>query len=155
LTGQVAIAIDGSKQVGAGNIAVMSIPLFLLMCIGAAMLGVLCTQGMSFLFSVVFGRWAAIGITLAVLFGARLVSAIVSGIIVLISGDPNSAHFLNYLFVNVLEPVSSIAPIFGNGPAAAGTGMNEFGTQLATLAVWTVAFFAVAWLLFHRKQEAG
>ncbi len=155
LTGQVAIAIDGSKPVGAGNLVILSIPLFLLMCLGAAMLGVLCVQGMSLLISVVTGRWAAIGITLAVLFGAALVSAIVSGIIILISGDPKSAHFLNYLFVNVLVPVSAIAPVFGNAPAAAGTGMNEFGAQIATLTVWTIGFFAAAWLLFHRKQETG
>lgn len=155
LTGQVAIAIDGNKPVGASNLVVMSIPEFVLMCLGAAMLGVLCVQAMSLLISVVTGRWAAIGITLAVLFGAPLVSAIVSGIITLISGNSNNAHFLNYLFVNVLAPVSAIAPVFGNGPASAGTGMNEFGVQIATLAAWTVAFFAAAWLLFHRKQEAG
>jgi ABC-type transport system involved in multi-copper enzyme maturation permease subunit len=111
-------------------------------------------QGMGLLISVVTGRWAAIGITLAVLFGAALVSAIVSGIITVISGDPNSAHFLNYLFVNVLVPVSAIAPVFGNSPASAGTGMNEFGSQILTLTAWTVAFFVGAWLLFHRKQEA-
>ncbi|HSS92403.1 MAG TPA: ABC transporter permease subunit [Candidatus Dormibacteraeota bacterium] len=155
LTGQVAIAVDGSKPVGAGNLVVMDIPVFVLMCIGAAMLGVLCVQGMSLLVSVITGRWAAVGITLAVLFGAPLVSAIVAGIIALISGNPNNAHFLNYLFVNVLAPVSAIAPIFGNGPATAGTGMNEFGAQMATLAVWTIAFFAGAWLLFHHKQETG
>jgi len=154
-TAQVAIAVDGSKPVGSGNLVVMSIPLFVLMCLGASMLGVLCVQGMALLISVVTGRWAAIGITLAVLFGAALVSAIVSGIITLISGNPNTAHFLNYLFVNVLVPVSAIAPVFGNAPTEAGTGMKEFGSQLATLAVWTVAFFAAAWLLFHRKQEAG
>ncbi len=155
LTGQVAIAVDGSKPVGAGNLVVMPIMLFVLMCLGGAMLGVLCVQGMSLLISVVTGRWAAIGITLAVLFGAPLVSAVVTGIITVISGSSENAHFLTYLFVNVLAPVSSIAPVFGNAPAVAGTGMNEFGTQLATLAVWTVAFFAAAWLLFHRKQEAG
>jgi ABC-2 type transport system permease protein len=155
VTGQVAIAVDGSKPVGAGNLVVMSIPLFVLMCLGAAMLGVLCVQGMSLLVSAVTGRWAAIGITLALLFGAPLVSAIVTGIITLISGNPDNAHFLNYLFFNVLTPVSSVAPVFGNGPAAAGTGMNEFAAQIATLAAWTVAFFAAAWLVFHRKQETG
>lgn len=154
ITGQVGIAIDGSKPVGPGNLVVMSIPVFLLMCLGAAMLGVLCVQGMSLLISSVTGRWAAIGITLAVLFGAPLVSTVISGIIILISGSQNNARFLNYIFVNVLAPVSSVAPVFGNGPAQAGTGINEFGTQLATLAVWTIAFFGAAWLLFHRKQEA-
>jgi len=155
VTGQVAIAIDGSKPLGAGNLVVMDIPVFVLMCLGAAMLGVLCVQAMSLLVSAVTGRWAAIGITLAVLFGAPLVSAIVTGIITLISGGSENTHFLNYLFFNVLTPVSSIAPVFGNGPAAAGTGMNEFAAQLATLAAWTIAFFAAAWLVFHRKQETG
>jgi ABC-type transport system involved in multi-copper enzyme maturation permease subunit len=155
VTGQVAIAVDGSKPVGAGNLVVMDIPVFVLMCLGAAMLGVLCVQAMSLLVSAVTGRWAAIGITLALLFGAPLVSAIVTGIITLISGSPDNAHFLNYLFFNVLTPVSSVAPVFGNGPAAAGTGMNEFGAQIATLAAWTIAFFAAAWLVFHRKQETG
>ncbi len=155
VTGQVAIAVDGSKPVGAGNLLVMDIPVFVLMCLGAAMLGVLCVQAMSLLVSAVTGRWAAIGITLAVLFGAPLVSAIVTGIIALISGNPDNAHFLNYLFFNVLTPVSSIAPVFGNGPAGAGTGMNEFAVQIATLAAWTIAFFAAAWLVFHRKQETG
>jgi ABC-2 type transport system permease protein len=155
VTGQVAIAVDGSKPVGAGNLVVMSIPLFVLMCLGAAMLGVLCVQAMSLLVSAVTGRWAAIGITLAVLFGAPLVSAIVTGIITLISGNPDNAHFLNYFFFNVLTPVSSIAPVFGNGPAAAGTGINEFAAQIATLAAWTIAFFGAAWLVFHRKQETG
>lgn len=155
LTGQVAIADDGSKPLGASNLVALSIPVFVLMCLGAAMLGVLCVQGMSLLVSVVTGRWAAVGITLAVLFGAPLVSGILTLIITLISGNVSNAHFLNYLFVNVLAPVSSIAPVFGNGPASAGTGMNEFGAQIATLAAWTVAFFAAAWLLFHRKQEAG
>jgi ABC-2 type transport system permease protein len=155
VTGRVAIAIDGSKPLGAGNLVVMDIPVFVLMCLGAAMLGVLCVQAMSLLVSAVTGRWAAIGITLAVLFGAPLVSAIVTGIITLISGSSENTHFLNYLFFNVLTPVSSIAPVFGNGPAAAGTGMNEFAAQLATLAAWTIAFFAAAWLVFHRKQETG
>jgi hypothetical protein len=41
-TGQVGIAVDGSKPVGSGNLVVMSIPLFVLMCLGASMLGVLC-----------------------------------------------------------------------------------------------------------------
>lgn len=155
LDGQIGIAVDGSKPLGAGNLVVMPVSLFVFMCLGGAMLGVLCVQGMSFLISVVTGRWAAIGIVLAVLFGALFVSGIVSLIITLISGDANNAHFLNYFFVNVLTPVASIAPVFGNGPASAGTGMNEFGTQIVTLAVWTIAFFGSAWLLFHRKQEVG
>jgi len=90
-----------------------------------------------------------------VLFGAPLVSAIVTGIITLISGSTENTHFLNYLFFNVLTPVSSIAPVFGNGPAGAGTGMNEFAAQIATLTAWTIGFFAAAWLVFHRKQETG
>jgi len=155
VTGQVAIAIDGSKPLGAGNLVVMDIPVFVLMCLGAAMLGVLCVQAMSLLVSAVTGRWAAIGITLAVLFGAPLVSAIVNLIITLISGSTENTHFLNYLFFNVLTPVSSIAPVLGNGPAGAGTGMNEFAAQIATLAAWTIAFFAATWLVFHRKQETG
>ena len=156
LTAQVGIAVDGSKPLAGNNLVVMSIPLFVLMCLGGAMLGVLCVQGMSLLVSAVFGRWAAIGITLAVLFGAPLVSTVVGGIIFAISQNPNKAHFLNYLFVNVLAPVSALTPVFGNGPAGpSGTGMNEFGFQIATLAVWTVAFFLAAWLVFHRKQEAG
>ena len=128
----------------------------LLMCLGAAMLGVLCVQGMSLLISAVFGRWAAVGITLAVLFGAPLVSTVVTVIIIGISQDPNKAHFLNYAFVNVLAPVSSISAVFGNGPAGpSGTGLGEFQTELITLAAWTIAFFAAAWLLFRRKEEAG
>jgi ABC-2 type transport system permease protein len=156
LTGQVGVALDGNKALAGNNLVVMSIPLFVLMCLGGAMLGVLCVQGMSLLVSAVFGRWAAIGITLAVLFGAPLVSTVVGGIIYAISQNPNKAHFLNYLFVNVLAPVSALSPVFGNGPVGpSGTGMNEFGFQVATLAVWTVAFFAAAWLIFRRKQEAG
>jgi len=139
-----------------GNLVVMPIAVFVLMCLGATMLGVLCLQGMSFLISAVFGRWAAIGITLAVLFGAPLVSTVVAVIIIGISQDPNKAHFLNYLFVNVLAPVSSISSVFGNGPGGqAGIGLGEFGKELITLTAWTVAFFASAWLLFRRKQEAG
>jgi ABC-2 type transport system permease protein len=156
VTGQVGVAVDGSKPLGENNLVVMPIPLFVLMCLGAAMLGVLCVQGMGLLISAVFGRWAAIGITLAVLFGAPLVSTVVGGIIFVISQDANKTHFLNYLFVNVLSPVSALTPIFGNGPGGpAGTGMHEFGFQVATLAAWTVAFFAAAWLVFRRKQEAG
>ncbi|TMB42257.1 MAG: hypothetical protein E6J53_09965 [Chloroflexi bacterium] len=156
VTGQIGVAVDGSKPLGENNLVVMPIPVFVLMCLGAAMLGVLCVQGMGLLISAVFGRWAAIGITLAVLFGAPLVSTVVGGIILVISQDANKTHFLNYLFVNVLAPVSALTPIFGNGPGGpAGTGMHEFGFQVATLAAWTVAFFAAAWLLFRRKQEAG
>jgi ABC-2 type transport system permease protein len=156
VSGQVGVAVDGNKALAGNNLVVMSIPLFVLMCLGGAMLGVLCVQGMSLLVSAVFGRWAAIGITLAVLFGAPLVSTVVGGIIYAISQNPNKAHFLNYLFVNVLAPVSALTPVFGNGPAGpSGTGMNEFGFQIATLAVWTVAFFVAAWLIFRRKQEAG
>ena len=156
VTGQVGVALDSAKPLAGSNLVVMPIPLFVLMCLGAAMLGVLCVQGMSLLVSVVFGRWAAIGITLAVLFGAPLVSTVVTGIIYAISQDANNAHFLNYLFVNVLAPVSALSPVFGNGPGgSAGTGMDEFGFQVTILAVWTVIFFAAAWLLFRRKQEAG
>jgi ABC-2 type transport system permease protein len=156
VTSQVGLAVDAAKPLGASNLVVMPIPVFVLMCLGATMLGVLCVQGMSFLVSAVFGRWAAIGITLAVLFGAPLVSTVVAVIIIGISQDPNKAHFLNYLFVNVLAPVSSISAVFGNGPGgSAGIGMAEFEKELITLAVWTVAFFAGAWLLFRHKQEAG
>lgn len=155
-TGQVGLAIDASRPLGQDNLVVMPILVFVLMCLGATMLGVLCVQGMSLLVSAVFGRWAAIGISLAVLFGAPLVSTVVAVIIIGISQDPNKAHFLNYLFVNVLAPVSSISAVFGNGPAGpSGTGLAEFERELGTLAAWTVAFFAAAWLLFRRKQEAG
>ena len=156
LTGQIGIAKDANKALAGNNLVVMPILLFVLMCLGGAMLGVLCVQGMSLLVSAIFGRWAAIGITLAVLFGAPLVSTVVGAIIYGISQNPNKAHFLNYLFVNVLAPVSALSPVFGNGPTGQGAvGMNEFGLELTTLAIWTVAFFAAAWLLFHRKQEAG
>src|SRR5260370_30935955 len=90
LTGQVAIAVDGSKPVRAGNLVVMPIMLFVLMCLGGAMLGVLCVQGMSLLISVVTGRWAAIGITLAVLFGGPLVGAVGTGIITGTRGSRNN-----------------------------------------------------------------
>jgi ABC-2 type transport system permease protein len=155
VTDQVGIALDGGKPLGPGNLVVLPIPLVLGMCIAAAMLGVLCAQGVSLLISVVTGRWAAIGITLAVLFGAPLVSGIVSGVITLISGSASAADFLGYLFFNALAPVQSIAPNIGQSSAAAGTGMNEFTKEVATLAVWTAAFYVGAWLLFRRKQESG
>jgi ABC-2 type transport system permease protein len=156
VTGDVGIPVDGSKPLGGNNVIAMPILLFVLMCLGGAMLGVLCAQGMSLLLSAIFGRWAAIGITLAVLFGAPLVSAVVTGIMFAISQDPNKAHFLNYFFVNVLAPVSALTPIFGNGPAGpSGTGMDEFGFQIGTLAVWTIVFFTATWLIFRRKQEVG
>jgi ABC-type transport system involved in multi-copper enzyme maturation permease subunit len=155
LTDQAGVAIDGAKPLGPGNLLQLPIWLFVLMCLGAAMLGVLCVQGMSLLISVLTGRWAAIGITLALLFGAPLVSVVISGILFLISGSQDSSHFLNYLFFNILAPVGSVAPTLGNSTAAAGSGINEFTTQVETLAVWTLGFFASAWLLFRRKQEAG
>jgi len=154
VTGQVGIAIDGSKPLNPDNLVTMPILLFLLMCIGAAMLAVLCVQGMSLLISVLTTRWAAIGITLAILFGASLLSGVVAGIISLI-GSAQSAHFLNYAFFNVLAPVGSIAPVFGNGATEVGKGMHEFGSEVATLAVWTVGFFAAAWFFFRRREEAG
>jgi len=155
LSDQAGIAIDGNNPLGPGNLLQMPIWLFVFMCLGAAMLGVLCVQGMSLLISVLTGRWAAIGITLALLFGAPLVSTIVAGILFLISGSQDSSHFLRYLFFNVLAPVGSVAPTFGNTTAAAGSGVTEFVSEVETLAVWTVGFFLVAWLLFRRKQEAG
>ena len=155
LSDQAGVAIDGAKPLGPGNLVQMPIWLFVLMCVGAAMLGVLCVQGMSLLVSVVTGRWAAIGITLAVLFGAPLVSTVVSGVLFLISGSQDTAHFLNYLFVNVLAPVGSVAPTFGNSTASAGSGIAEFRVEVETLAVWALGFFLAAWLLFRRKQEAG
>jgi len=155
LTDQAGIAIDGAKPLGPGNLLQMPIYLFVVMCLGAAMLGVLCVQGMSLLISVLTGRWAAIGITLAVLFGAPLVSTVVAGILFLISGSRDSSRFLNYLFFNVLAPVGSVAPVFGNSTAAAGSGVNDLVAEVETLAVWTLGFFLAAWLLFRRKQEAG
>jgi ABC-2 type transport system permease protein len=155
LSGQVGVALDGSRPLGAGNLLVLPIPGFVLMCVGATMLAVLCVQGMSMLVSSVTGRWAAIGITLAVLFGAPLVSGIVSLVLTLISGGPDAARFLEYAFFNVLAPVGSIAPTFGNSPSGTGTGMNVFGRQIATLAVWSLVFYGAAWLLFRHKQEAG
>jgi ABC-type transport system involved in multi-copper enzyme maturation permease subunit len=155
LTDQAGVAIDGSKPLGPGNVLQMPIWLFVVMCIGAAMLGVLCVQGMSLLISVLTGRWAAIGITLAVLFGAPLVSTVVAGILFLISGSRDSANFLNYLFVNILAPVGAVAPALGNSTAAAGSGLSEFKVEVETLAVWTLGFFLAAWILFRRKQEAG
>ena len=156
LTGDVGVAVDGSKPLRGTNLFAMPIWLFVLMCLGGAMLGVLCVQGMSLVVSAVFGRWAAIGITMAFLFGAPLVSTVLGAILFAISQDPSRAHFLNYLFVNVLAPVSALTPVFGNGPAGpSGTGMSEFGFQVSVLAAWTVGFFIAAWLLFRRKQETG
>ena len=155
LTDQAGIAIDGAKPLAPGNLLQMPIYLFVIMCLGAAMLGVLCVQGMSMLISVLTGRWAAIGITLALLFGAPLVSTVVAGILFLISGSQDSSHFLRYFFFNVLAPVGSVAPTFGNTTAAAGSGISEFVSEVETLAVWTLGFFLAAWLLFRRKQEAG
>src|SRR4029077_7760542 len=156
VTGNVGLAIDGAKPLGQSNLLVMPIPVFVLMCLGATMLGILCVQGMSLLVSAIFGRWAAIGITLAVLFGAPLVSTVVTLIVIGISQDPTRAHFLNYLFVNVLAPAGSLSAVFGNGPAGpSGTGVGEFEKEVLALTAWTVAFFAAAWLVFRRKQEAG
>lgn len=156
VTGQVGIPWDSTKPFTEGNLAIMPIPVFVLMCLGAAMLGVLCAQSMSLLISAIFGRWAAIGITLAVLFGAPLVSTVAGGIIDAIAQDPNRAHFLNYVFINVLAPVSALTPIFGNGPTGpAATGIGEFRFQVTTLFVWTAAFLVATWLVFRHKQEAG
>jgi ABC-2 type transport system permease protein len=155
LTDQAGVAIDGAKPLGPGNLLQMPVWLFVVMCVGAAMLGVLCVQGMSLLISVLTGRWAAIGITLALLFGAPLVSTVVAGILSLISGSRDSSHFLSYLFFNVLAPVGSIAPTLGNSTAAAGAGINEFVFEVETLAVWTLGFFVAAFLFFRRRQEAG
>jgi ABC-type transport system involved in multi-copper enzyme maturation permease subunit len=155
LGGQVGIAIDGSKPLGAGNLIVLPILGFVVVCIGATMLAVLCVQGMSMLVSSVTGRWAAIGITLAVLFGAPLVSGIVAAVLTLISGGPDAARFLDYAFFNVLAPAGSIAPTFGNSPSSVGTGMKVFERQLVTLALWSAAFYGAAWFLFRGKQEAG
>jgi len=155
LTDQAGVAIDGAKPLGPGNLLQMPIWLFVLMLIGAAMLGVLCVQGMSLLISVLTGRWAAIGITLALLFGAPLVSTVVAGILFLISGNQDSSHFLTYLFFNVLAPVGSVAPALGNTTAVAGSGINQFVTEVETLAIWTLGFFLAAFLLFRRRQEAG
>jgi hypothetical protein len=80
---------------------------------------------------------------------------VVGGILFLISGSQDSSHFLTYFFFNVLAPVGSVAPTFGNSTAAAGSGINEFVAEVETLAVWTLGFFLAAWLLFRRKQEAG
>src|SRR5260370_5310295 len=114
LDGQVGIAVDGSKAFGAGNLVVMPILLFVLMCIGAAMLGVLSVQGMSLLVSVVTGRRAAIGITLALMLSAPIVGGVVTWIITIISGSTGNAHFLNYFSLNVLPPVSASPPEFAN-----------------------------------------
>jgi ABC-type transport system involved in multi-copper enzyme maturation permease subunit len=154
LNGQVGIALDGNQPLRVGNLVVLPILGFVLMCAGATMLAVVCVQGMSMLISAVTGRWAAVGITLAVLFGAPLVSGIVTVVLTLISGGPDAARFLDYAFFNVLAPVGSIAPAFGN-PNSVGTGMNVFGRQIAILAVWSLAFYGAAWFLFRHKQEAG
>jgi len=156
LDGRVAMPIDGSTALAPGNLVILPAPVFALMCLGAAMLSVLCVQGMALLISVLTGRWAAVGITLAVLFGATFVSGVVAALITLISGTPDSARFLNYAFFNVLAPVGSIAPVFGNAAGTGlGVGMGQFGTEVATLAAWTVAFFAGVWFFFHARQEAG
>ncbi len=156
VNGQVGIAVDGSKPLNPGNLVVVPVTVFVLMCLGAAMLAVLCVQGMSLLISVLTGRWAAVGITLAVLFGATFVSSVVAGVISVITGSRDSAHFLNYVFFNVLAPVGSIAPVFGNAAGTGvGVGMSEFRSEVATLAVWTLAFFVAVWFFFHHKQEAG
>jgi ABC-type transport system involved in multi-copper enzyme maturation permease subunit len=155
ITGQVGIALDSTKALGPGNLAVMQIPVFVLMCLGATMLAIVCVQGMSLLVSVVSGRWAAIGITLALLFGAPIVSGIVRVVITLISGSPDTANFMNYLFFNVLAPVGSIATVIGGNSTAGTMGMNEFWREVATLGAWAIAFYVGAWLLFRHKQEAG
>lgn len=156
LTGRAAIVLDGTKPFSPDNMVAMPIPIVLLMCLGATMLAVLCVQGMSMLISVVSPRSAvAIGITLAVLFGAPVLSGIIGGIIGVISGHSNSSDFLRYAFFNVLAPVDGIAGSIGSVGNTAGRGMDEFGRQVATLAVWTLAFYAAAWALFYRRQEAS
>jgi ABC-2 type transport system permease protein len=156
LTGRAAIVLDGGKPFSPDNMVAIPIPIVVLMCLGASMLAVLCVQGMSMLISVVSSRSAvAIGITLAVLFGAPVLSGIVAGIIGLISGHSSSSDFLRYAFFNVLAPVDGIAGSIGSVGNTAGRGMNEFGRQVATLAVWTVAFYAAAWALFYRREEAS
>jgi ABC-2 type transport system permease protein len=155
LDGQIGIAIDGSRALGPGNLTVVPAVVFALMCLGAAMLAILAVEGMSLLVSVLTTRWAAIGITLAVLFAGPVVSGIVGLVLTLITGSSGSSDFLNYIFFNLLNPVGAVAPAFGNGPSAAGEGMTVFTHQIAALAGWTVAFFAAAWFLFHRRQETG
>jgi ABC-type transport system involved in multi-copper enzyme maturation permease subunit len=151
----VGIALDGSKPLGPGNLTVLPAPVFALMCLGAAMLAILGVETMSLLISVLTTRWAAIGITLAILFAGPVVSGIIALVISLITGSTDSSNFLNYVFFNLLNPVGAVAPAFGNSPSAAGEGMDVFARSVAALAGWTIAFFAAAWLLFHRRQETG
>jgi ABC-2 type transport system permease protein len=156
ISDRVGIVLDGSKPFGPNNLVAMPIPIFVLTCLGATMLAVLCVQGMSMLISVLSPRSAvAIGITLAVLFGAPVLSGIIGAIIALISGHPSSSDFLKYAFFNVLSPVDGISASLGSVGNTAGRGMDEFGRQVATLAVWTVAFYGAAWAVFRRKQEAA
>ena len=156
LAGRAAIVLDGNKPFSPDNMIAIPIPIVVLMCLGASMLAVLCVQGMSMLISVVSSRSAvAIGITLAVLFGAPVLSGITGGIIRLISGQPNSADFLKYAFFNVLAPVDGIAGSIGSVGNTTGRGMDEFVRQVATLTVWTVAFYVAAWALFYRREEVS
>ena len=155
LNGQVGLALDGSKALGPGNLVTLPAPVFALMCLGGAMLAILGVEAMSLLVSVLTTRWAAIGITLAVLFAGPVVSGIISLVIALITGSTSSADFLNYIFFNLLNPVGAVAPAFGNTSSAAGQGMNVFAREVAALGGWTIAFGAAAWLLFHRRQETG
>ena len=156
LAGRAAIVLDGNKPFSPDNMVAIPIPIVVLMCLGASMLAVLCVQGMSILISVVSSRSAvAIGITLAVLFGAPVLSGIIGGIIGQISGHSSSSDFLRYAFFNVLAPVDGIAGSIGSVGNTTGRGMDEFAREVATLAVWTVAFYAAAWALFYRREEAS
>jgi hypothetical protein len=76
-------------------------------------------------------------------------------IITLISGHQNSSDFLKYAFFNVLSPVDGISSSLGSVGNTSGRGMDEFGRQVTTLAVWTAAFYGGAWAIFRRKQEAS
>ena len=154
LAGQVGIPNDPTKPLGPGNLTVMPIPVVLLLTLGATLLAVLSVQGMAMLASVLFGRWAAVGITLAVLFGAPILAGIVSTIIVLISGSQDSARFVNYLWFNELTPVAYLAPAIGNS-AGTTAGISEFTRQVLALAAWTIAFYGAAAVIFHRKEETA
>ena len=153
--GTIGLAIDGAKPLGPGNLVQMPAVVFTVMALGASMLAILAVEAMSLLISVLTTRWAAIGITLAVLFAGPVVSGIVAIVIFLITGSQSSSDFLNYVFFNLLNPVGSVAPALGNAPSAAGEGMGVMTHEVLALAGWTVAFFVAAWALFHRRQETG
>lgn len=144
---------DGTRPLSDSNAVVMSSMSALTLELGVSLLSVICLVGMSLLLSSLFkSAGVAIAVTLGFLFVIPNIVLAVTGAASALFNLDWPGQVVQYLWFTNFEPAGAVV---GTGARGPNTGLDHLSMAVPVLIVWAIAFYASAWYLLAKRDEAS